>query len=138
MSKGLTLLELLIVVIIVAILAGVSFPIFNRAMEGNRNRVAQSQLELMAEGEQMAKLLIGDYVTCNTTAECNNELHLNLPTGGDWNYRANAQGCLEMFADRNDPSGIYHRTWKLVYGESTGNINITCTGDAYCAYGKVQ
>ncbi len=56
MRKGFTLLEVLVVVIIVTILAGIALPNYTRSVEKARMRDAEAKLNLIFQAERMYAL----------------------------------------------------------------------------------
>lgn len=96
MKKGFTLIEILVVVIIVGILAGIAVPIFTKALEGNRARVAENNLRQIHTAERLWAIdHNGDYRgPFGSLAAINNRvtgLSLELSDGGasgeEVNYR---------------------------------------------------
>ena len=54
--KGFTLIELMVVIIIIAILAGMAVPTFTKSMENAREKEARTTLELIYNAQRMYKI----------------------------------------------------------------------------------
>lgn len=84
--RAFTLLELLVVLIIVGILAGLAIPNYTKTRERALNREAQTALSLIQAGERIYSLRVGSYIACANTDATNTNLKLNLPLSGAWSY----------------------------------------------------
>lgn len=95
--RGVTLLELMIVIIILGILAILAIPQYTKFMERARSNEAITTLRLIAAAEQGYKLanrglyyppglgpMMPGYVD-NLTA-INSALRISIPNNNDWNY----------------------------------------------------
>lgn len=67
-SRGFTLLELLITVVIIAILAAVAIPQYNRAVQRSYWRTARDLLQAIYSGEQVYEAANGSYVDADACA----------------------------------------------------------------------
>ena len=83
--KSFTLMELVVVIMIMGILASISLPLYNRAVERARDREAVVGLRLMAAAERNYRTNFSTFTNCADTETCNNLLGLDLPTG-NWGY----------------------------------------------------
>ena len=63
-SKGFTLIEMLVVVLIIGILAGIALPQYDRAVEKARAAEPQIILKDMFRSQQECALRIGDWMEC--------------------------------------------------------------------------
>jgi len=90
-KKSLTLIELIMVVIIIGILAGIGLPMYRKAVLKARDREAQAMLRLIREAERSYYLDHGDYVDCTSTDDCNAKLGLDLPSQY-WDYDVATSG----------------------------------------------
>lgn len=88
MKKTFTLVELLIVVAVVAILAGIGYPSYTKVVKHARQRDAKVQVGLLQTAEKIHYLDYGQYIPCSGTgaSSCNKLLNLNLSEGGKDNY----------------------------------------------------
>jgi len=89
-SNGFSLLEIIIVVIIITILAGIAFPVLVKSREGAMDKEAMASLKLIQAAEDSYYLEENAYLTtggdCSTTpAAINTDLALRLSTT-NWNY----------------------------------------------------
>ena len=85
MRKGFTLMELIIVVVVIGILAGIGMPFYQKTLNGAKGREAVSQLRLLQAAEKVEKLESEKYLACSGYAACNTALGLDLPNDG-WFY----------------------------------------------------
>ncbi len=123
---GLTLLELLIVVIIIGVLAALFYPGFRQHRESALNEEARAALKLIQGAEKIYRMEQGFYYgPCATEGvECinniNRYLKLSLPnaTTRNWNYIISSVSGAPNYnfvanATRyNAPAG-YSRTWTI-------------------------
>lgn len=87
-KSGFTLLELLVVVIIVAILAGVAIPQYRKAIEGSRETDAQNVLASIFTGELAYYQEKGTFTTTLT------DLVVSVPVMKDWSAPAGTSSGL--------------------------------------------
>lgn len=106
-ERGFTLSELMIVVVVIAILAAVAFPNFQRAVEQGHWRAANDILHTVYSGEQV-------YRTSNNTYV--NPAGCGAPTG-PWR-------CIYM----DDPNGVLPMTFAVVAGANTFTVTATRNG----------
>lgn len=60
-NKGFSLIELIVVVIIIGILAGMAIPSFNKSMENAKEREAKTTLELVYNAQKIYRIDKKDY-----------------------------------------------------------------------------
>ncbi len=120
-SKGFTMLELLMVIIIIGILATLALPQYTSFVERARASEATNTIGAIRSAESLAKLETGSYTTDLTT------LSITVPTSGTttyWTYGATAAGTtLTVTATRTSksaPSGKAGLTITCAYDDSTG------------------
>lgn len=94
--RAFTLLELLVVLIIVGILAGLAIPNYTKTSERAKDREAQTALSLIQAGERMYQLRAGDFISCADTNAVNTNLKLSL-TSQAWNYSITATSGPDTF-----------------------------------------
>lgn len=81
--EGVTLLEILIVVIIVAILAGVAMPNYARTVEKAKVQEAEGILTTIYQAQRIYRL---DYDTFTTLALLDSNRYLTSPTSSNWSF----------------------------------------------------
>ena len=114
---GMTLMELLIVIIVIGILAAIALPNFTPMREKAIEKEAIASLKLIQAAEKIYRMEAGDYYPMNVASnptyisdqsQLNDNLKLMLPISGPWLYRAKKLGCTD--AARNG-TGPY---WNLI------------------------
>ena len=119
---GWTLIEFLVVLIIIAILAGLVIPNFSRTRERALDKEAQTALRLIQAAERVYLSKYATYQTAPALADINTNLKLDL-TSGSWNFSvptANAS-AFNATAARTDSS----RTWSITQDTSAAPV---CSG----------
>ncbi len=85
--KGFTMIELVITLVIVGILATISFAFYGSASERMRGGEARTNLELIFSAERIVLVQTGGYLVCDDAGanDCNDVLNLDL-RGNNWLY----------------------------------------------------
>ncbi|MCX5704196.1 MAG: type II secretion system protein [Candidatus Omnitrophica bacterium] len=127
-KRGVTLLELLIVVIIIGVLATLATVSYTGIKEDTVDKEAKANLRLILAAQRIYRMELGVYYQAADTGEINTNLRLVLPTGGtpNWNYitTANAGTTCCGQATRNIPGG---KNWRKRYPETVPDIDLgTC------------
>ncbi len=100
------MLETIIVLVVLAILAAIVYPRFNRVIEVTYGRDALVNLELMLSANKIIKMQTGSMLGCTGVAVCNTTLNLEL-SADNWDYRAfNLLGVYYFMATRQSDSTI--------------------------------
>lgn len=103
MSKGFTLVELIVVVVVIGILATFAIPQFAVTKERALDREAISVLGIIREAERAYRMEEGSYYppagsrTSSIPGELtdmNRELRLSVPSSSDWAYTVNSTGIV--------------------------------------------
>jgi prepilin-type N-terminal cleavage/methylation domain-containing protein len=121
MKKGVTLIEMIIVIIIVGILATIAVPQYIGVKERSMDKEARANLSTIQAAEKNYRIEKGSYYA-GSTADLNTNLKLLLPTTSpQWDYAVADNG--DMTATRQFGSST-GRTWTLL---STGDTPPTCS-----------
>jgi prepilin-type N-terminal cleavage/methylation domain-containing protein len=91
---GVTLLEIIVVLVILGILAVLTLPKFNKPKESSIDREAIANLKLIQAAQKIYKLEMTIYTSGSDAGELNDRLRLALPTGSNayWDYKAETPG----------------------------------------------
>jgi prepilin-type N-terminal cleavage/methylation domain-containing protein len=128
--RAFTLLELLIVIGVIAILAGISIPNFYKAKERTLGKEATSSLKLISAAERIVRMESTDnlYVACSGTG-CNSSLHLML-NATNWTYNVVCTGgdcaTFTATADRVGTGGYFDCQYTFSDTDAEPNGNDSC------------
>ena len=88
-NSGITLIEILVVIILIGILAAAVFPQFTKSLESGLDSEANSTLRLIRQAENFYRMEEGSYVNCSDIDTLNSRLKLSIPnvTSRKWNYK---------------------------------------------------
>jgi len=111
-KRGMSLLEVVVVVIILGILAAIAGPVLNKAIINSQDREAQSALMLISSAEKIRVAEGGTYIACKDTNDCNTQLNLNL-SGRYWNYSVTVSGGFCAQAERISKYGKADDYWHI-------------------------
>jgi len=119
-----TLLELIAVIVIIGILAGIMVPSYNRARERAVDKQAKSVLSLLRAAERSYKMRTGSYLTAlDDVPGINSALNLDLIDDGNWEYSISDDGTGFVATMTRNRLG-YNRQWTI----TADDVNATCTG----------
>ena len=121
-----TLAEVLVVLVILAIFVSLAVPKFERSMESAVGREARVSLELIFAAEQVVYAQTGAYVDCddinNGFGDCNNKLNITLRPG-NWQYVVIAgvppPPSFDIIATRSGGSAAYNNKNIVLKSDST-------------------
>ncbi|MFH1678311.1 MAG: prepilin-type N-terminal cleavage/methylation domain-containing protein [Candidatus Omnitrophota bacterium] len=121
-SKAVTLLEILVVVVIVAILAALGLPRFSTMKERALDKEAGANLKLIQAAEKIYRMENSIYypsgVGADTTA-INTVLRLSLPSA-NWSYTipdTGGGGNFDGRATRDSPPAGWGRNWRIDFND---------------------
>lgn len=120
-KTGLTLAELLIVVVVIGILASIALTQYSRTVQIARVREAESALRLIQGGQKVYWSRNNDYYASDVIGNINDNLALDLEESY-WDYQALDPGAVNGTVGRADTA------------TGTG-LRIDNTGDACCDAG---
>jgi len=117
-DKGLTLIEIIVVIIILGILAALTFPRFTKTKESSLDMESKANLRLIQAAEKIYRMendFYYPYANTSDTSGINEYLKLSLPTDAksSWNYTTSTNGTTS--AIRNTAAG---RTWNLLINQT--------------------
>ena len=113
-KRGVTLMELVVVVIIIGILSGLAMPLYYKSKERALDNEASANLKLIRAAEQTYRMEMGNYTACVDTNDTNLQLKLLLPNGTkrSWDYKVDLVNNFTAKAGRiQGTSGTYSRAW---------------------------
>jgi prepilin-type N-terminal cleavage/methylation domain-containing protein len=120
LKKGVSLLELLVVVIIIGILATLSLPLFSKTRERALDNEAKANLKLIQAAQRIYAMEVGFFLDCSGYGgiNCiNTYLKLTLPAGvkRSWGYNTTAPTASSFIATaiRNTIDDKWLRTWSI-------------------------
>jgi prepilin-type N-terminal cleavage/methylation domain-containing protein len=115
-SVAFTMLELMVVIVIIGILAAMSFTHFNAAKESAYDKEVMANLKLIASAEKIYRMETGAYFPTNSHSALNSELRLMLPNNGPrpWNYTVATNAANTTFiANGTRTSGAQIRVYHM-------------------------
>ena len=118
--RAFTLLELLVVLIIVGIMAGIAIPNYVKTSERAKDREAQTSLSLIQAAERMYRLRNTAYYSSTSITAINDNLHLSLASQS-WNYTIPSASVTDFNATAVRSSGPARTCWI-----NSTNANATC------------
>ncbi|MDI6606204.1 MAG: hypothetical protein QME65_03565 [Candidatus Omnitrophota bacterium] len=104
-SKGFSLIELIVIVVVIVILAGISVPIYYKSKESILGQEAVANLKLIVAAEKIYRMKNASYISCN----CSNSANCNNPSGCNGRLKTNLD------------------TQNWAYAASTGSGGVTAT-----------
>lgn len=115
MSRAVTFIEIMIVVLIVGIIAAFTAPAYINAQERAKNQQAVAMLNLIREAERMHDLETGSgYVACVGAVDCNAALGIDLPiTRAAWSYGVTVVVTPPTFTAVARRNGVDNRIWTI-------------------------
>jgi prepilin-type N-terminal cleavage/methylation domain-containing protein len=132
-ATGYTLIELLVVVMIVGILAGLAFKQFVETREKGFDKEVQANLAIIQAGEKNYLFTFGNFTSCGSVANCNQQLGLDIPNRGIWNYSVTSGYCIDAWR-------INHarRDWHISLVDSGGNLLDSVAQPCDCSGGNCR
>ena len=136
MSKGFTLLEILITVIIIGILSAIAIPNYTKSRERSLDKEAQVVLNLIHAAEKMHYMKTTAYypnvaLTSVDVSGINSYLRLNLYSA-NWDYGVTTDSitAATATAKRKNASSNRDREWQLAASDFVATA--VCTPAAAC------
>lgn len=123
-ERGLTVMEVLTAVVIIAVLASLAIPSFLKAVEQSKDREAQTILRLMRTAERIYRLKVNSFYPVSGTVTdvntINQDLRLNVEAERSWDYSVESQvNDFRARAQRLNPPPGYGRSWEITKDTST-------------------
>jgi Tfp pilus assembly protein PilE len=130
MKTGLTLVEIMVIVIIIAILASFAMPQYLKTQEKGLDNEAKANLILIQAAENLYITESGSFygaAGATAHADLNEELDTNLPpAGGKWNYitkvTAEAGAVPEKVCAQATRNGYDDRSWYIMNVDNAPSV----------------
>ncbi len=124
-QTGFTMLELMVVVVIIAVIAGFAIPNYQRAVERSYLRTATANLQALHSVQQIYRTQNGNYWGTGDVAAINTNLGLNIIESG-MTYTSTAGGAnFTVTAVRWGPAATFTVT---VTDTALSGANPACSG----------
>ena len=110
----LTIMEVIVVIIIVAILSALTLPVFQKTIQKSREKLAVANLKLIVNAEKLYRARYDSYAACEDLDAINNNLTLDIEgkyfdykvtTSGKYDFTASAIGKKAEGEYTIDPEG---------------------------------
>lgn len=121
--RGVSLIELVIVLVVIAIVASLALPAYRVTKERALSSEAIASLKLMAAAERIYRMEIGGYYNSSDVNALNTNLRLLL-SEANWDY--NITGTLVNYtatAVRNGSGGYLDCQYTLTHDDADGEPN---------------
>ncbi|MDD5070161.1 MAG: prepilin-type N-terminal cleavage/methylation domain-containing protein [Candidatus Omnitrophica bacterium] len=102
LKPGFNLVEIMIVVTLIGILAGIALPSYRAVIRRNQDQDAMTTLKLVQAAEQAYRFENQGFAACDDPSDCNTELGIDLPVcssesdcedQGLWMYSITTDDC---------------------------------------------
>ena len=131
-SKGVTLVEIIVVVALVALIAAFTIPDYKKSLERSDEKEAINNLTMIWEAMQIHRVKTGNFVTqdLDEVADINQLLRINI-IESNVDYSCDFQtGPDRLLCDAVSPDG-----WVLRFHTLSGTIAGVARGIIYCSSG---
>ena len=138
MSKGFTLLEILITVIIIGILSAIAIPNYTKSRERSLDKEAQIVLNLIHAAEKMHYMRSTSYYpnvasTSVDVSGINSNLRLNLYSANwDFGINTNSITAATATAKRKNASSSWDREWQLAASDFVATAACSSSASGAC------
>ena len=136
-KQSFSLMEVMVVVIVLAILAGIGIPSYIKTIERTYNKQALSMIKMTLEAEKIYRLEKGKFVSCTTkggqvsVSNCNTVLRIDLPEDR-WEFTVTVNEDGDSGTIRADRKANNGRFFMLDFDKSTSvDASPICRGQ-YC------
>ena len=134
-KQAVTLMELVVVVLIIGVLAGIMVPQYIRSRERTIDKQAQAILKVIRAAERNHKLRNGQYwpsvaLVAWLVPDINSNLSLDLVDDGEWIYIITGSNGTHFQAQMFRNKGGYNRFWTIQH--DTENPTCTPVGSSSC------
>lgn len=118
-KRGFNLVELIITVLVAGVLATLAIPGFSKMKENAFDQEAIANLKLISAAQNIYRMEISNFTSCNNINEVNSRLKLSIPVPSPlvWDYKVD-NITATTFRGKSRRNATGNRTWCINQGET--------------------